>query len=363
MIELDTTQETSADWLARSATAPMPAGSVIAHVPSFAFQSPGGGENQFLETSRSLEGLGIPIRPFCPWIDRLGGARLIHLYGMSREGLELARVAKARGVPVVLSPICWYEPRAFIRLAPSRRSGLIDLGKLLVRTALPGLPGWRRALFDLADAILPNSRAEADQLVRLFAVDARKVRVVPNGVSDRFAGPTTTDGDFVLYTGRIEPRKNVLGLVRACRRQGMPLVVIGDVVPGHEGYGERCRREGHGSIRWVPRVDPDSPVLASAYATCRVFALPSWFETPGLSALEAALAGRAVVITPFGCTVEYFGERVEYARPDRVDEIAGALRRAWIDGPDPTLAGLVRQHFLWPEVARQTAEVYDHVAP
>jgi glycosyltransferase involved in cell wall biosynthesis len=116
-------------------------------------------------------------------------------------------------------------------------------------------------------------------------------------------------------------------------------------------------------VTWLPAVEPDDSLLASAYAAARVFALPSWFETPGLSALEAALAGCAVVITPNGCTREYFGSRVEYARPDRPLEIAAALRRAWISGPGPELSAHVARHFLWPAVAQRTAEVYDHVAP
>ena len=85
-------------------------------------------------------------------------------------------------------------------------------------------------------------------------------------------------------------------------------------------------------------------MLASAYAAARVLALPSWFETPGLAALEAALAGCAVVVTPFGCTREYFGDRVEYARPDRPAEIGRAILRAWRDGPA-----------LWPCGARRLA--------
>ena len=76
---------------------------------------------------------------------------------------------------------------------------------------------------------------------------------------------------------------------------------------------------------WLGRLEHDDPLLASAYAAARVFALPSWFETPGLAALEAALAGCAVVITPFGSTREYFGELVEYARPGRPGEIDQAL--------------------------------------
>src|SRR5207245_1548094 len=131
--------------------------------------------------------------------------------------------------------------------------------------------------------------------------------------------------DFVLFVGRVEPRKNVLGLIRAVARMGVPLVVVGAPPAGHERYAEQCRRAGLGFVRWLGAMEHDDPMLASAYAAARVFALPSWFETPGLAALEAALAGAAVVVTPFGCTREYFGNRVEYARPDRASEIHTAI--------------------------------------
>jgi glycosyltransferase involved in cell wall biosynthesis len=140
------------------------------------------------------------------------------------------------------------------------------------------------------------------------------------------------------------------------------LVVIGDIVPGHEAYGRLCREEGGGAVFWMGRRDHDDPWLASLYAAGRVLALPSWFETPGLVALEAALAGRAVVITPHGCTREYFGDRVGYARPDRPREIARALRSAWDRGPHPDLADHVRSRFLWSHAGRATMEAYDHVA-
>ena len=86
------------------------------------FQAPGGGENQLVQTGRHLEALGVPVRLFSAWTDRLETARLLHLFGMSREGLELAGVARARGVPVVLSPICWNEPRGHRRARAGSRA-------------------------------------------------------------------------------------------------------------------------------------------------------------------------------------------------------------------------------------------------
>ena len=104
-----------------------------------------------------------------------------------------------------------------------------------------------------------------------------------------------------------------------------------------------CRRAGEGLVAWLGRLDHDDPLLASAYAAARVFALPSWFETPGLAALEAALAGCAVVITPYGSTREYFGGLVAYARPRPARrDPRGPSGSAGIDGPDPRLGAAGR---------------------
>jgi glycosyltransferase involved in cell wall biosynthesis len=114
-------------------------------------------------------------------------------------------------------------------------------------------------------------------------------------------------------------------------------------------------------MTWKAPLPHDSTRLASAYAAARVFALPSWFETPGLAALEAALAGCPVVITPYGCAQEYFGDRVHYARPDRPREVMRAIETAWRAAGDPSLRRHVAEHFFWSEVATRTAEVYDEV--
>ncbi|MFO0956203.1 MAG: glycosyltransferase [Isosphaeraceae bacterium] len=351
------------DWLESRCRGPMEPGDVLIHGPSAAFQAPGGGECQLVQTARHLEAIGVEARPFVPWTDRLEQARLLHLFGMSREGLELARAAKARRIPVVLSPIFWFQPGAEIALAdhPLRAAG--RLLRWVVRTIPGPIPDWRRELVALADRLLPNSRAEAGQAVRYLGADRGRIRVVPNGVEARFGAIEPATGrDRVLFVGRIEPRKNLLGLIRAVRPTGLPLEVVGAVPPGREDYAGRCRREGQGFTLWSGACSHDDPSLEGAYARARVLALPSWFETPGLAALEAAMAGCAVVLTPFGSTREVFGERVEFARPGRPAEIRRAVQRAWSRGPDPALRSHVLRHFSWSMVARKTAEVYDEIA-
>jgi glycosyltransferase involved in cell wall biosynthesis len=360
----------TSSWLASRSRGKSPRGSVLLHAPSAAFQAAGGGENQLIQTGRHLDSLGVPIRLFSLWTDRLERARLIHLFGMSHEGLELARVSRAQRVPVVLSPICWYEPRAMLALEPSLPRKIRSLAGWSLRRAMPGLPSWRRELLELADAVLPNSPAEAAQLARLFGVERSKLRVVPNGVRPAIGSADPEpfrrrfgDRPFVLTVGRIEPRKNTLPLITAVRSLGLPLVVIGQAPPRFEDYLRECRGAGSEDVRWMGQLDHDDPLLASAYAAARVFALTSWFETPGLAALEAALAGCPIVVTPYGSTRDYFGDLAEYARPDRVDEIVRAVRNCWENGADPRLAQLIASRYLWPKVAQKTAEVYDRVAP
>ena len=360
---------TTESWIATRSRSECPPGAVLLHAPATAFQSPGGGENQLVQTARHLESLDQCVRLFSPWTDRLESARLLHLFGMSREGLELARMARTRGVPIVLSPICWYELRALAALETDHIRRLTAISGWCLRWITHRVPSWRRELLHLADAVLPNSTAEAKQLARLFGVSRERLHVVPNGVLPEFGTATPElfqerwgSDPFVLSVGRIEPRKNTLGLVRATRRLGLPLIVIGEPAPGYRGYAHECCRAGEGFVTWLGHLDHHDPVLASAYAAARVFALPSWFETPSLAALEAALAGCSVVITPYGSTKDYFGGLVAYARPDRPEEIRHALRTSWDDGPDPRLAPWVATHYLWPNVAQITAEVYDQVA-
>jgi len=368
-LETSDSELSTAAWLASRSQGPFPAGSVFLHAPSFAFQSPGGGENQLVQTGRHLEALDVPVRLFSPWTDRLDHARALHLFGMSREGLELATLARSRGVPVVLSPICWYEPLALWALEPTTTRKLRALGAWSLRRVVPGLPSWRRTLLRMADRILPNSDAEAHQLARLFGVAPARFSIVPNGVLPDFGWSTPDlfhehvgEFEFVLFVGRIEPRKNPLGVIRAARRLGLPLVIVGEAPPRFEDYERLCRREGGERVVWLEPRDHQDPLLVSAYAAARVFALCSWFETPGLSALEAALAGAAVVVTPHGSTRSYFGDYAIYARPNRPEEITSAISKAWREGPAPGLAGRIASNYLWDHVAQKTAEAYDQVA-
>jgi glycosyltransferase involved in cell wall biosynthesis len=292
----------------------------------------------------------------------------LHLLGSEPEHLGVVEVAHRVGRPVVLSTIAWFDLADCWREPWPMTRRVIACGKFMARAACPRLRSWRRDLYHSVDLLLPNSHAEADQLVRYFGVSAKKIHVVPNGAEPRFA-----TGDprpfieavglrhFVLCPGRIEPRKNQLGLIRALRGCGLPIVILGDAVPGHEKYLATCRASADQDVRFMGRIERDDPLLASAYAACRCLALVSWYETPGLVALEAAMSGAPLVLPKGGCAREYFAGHASYVAPNDEEEIRREVLRAFERGRSLSLASLVRKQFSWQAVARATKEAYEKV--
>jgi glycosyltransferase involved in cell wall biosynthesis len=330
-----------------------------------AMLSPGGGEVQMQYTARGLAEQGVRVRFWRPWEERLAEADVVHLFGSQREHLPLVHEARRRGLAVVLSPITWFDWRSLWREPWPMRRRVAACAKFWLRSAAPMLPSWRRELYQACNLLLPNSAAEAEQLVRYFGVDPRRIHVVVNGADERFA-----HGDgrlfarraggfhFVLYSGRIEPRKNQLGFLHAMRGTNVPIVILGDPVPGHEAYHAACRRVAGDNVRFLPRIEHDDPLLASAYAACGCLVLASWYETPGLVALEAGMSGVPLVLPAAGCTREYFGPLAEYVHPTDHAEIRTKVLAALGRPRSPELAAKVREHYSWQAACRATRDAY-----
>jgi len=199
-----------------------------------------------------------------------------------------------------------------------------------------------------------------------FGVPAAKMQELPNGVEERFAAATPDLfvkeyglRDFVLYVGHVGPaRKNVFPMLKAVKKLGVPTVLIGPV--SDTGYANQCMKlvAETPSIKVIPGLAPDSPVLESAYAACDTFVLPSLYETPGLAALEAGLAGAKVCITRYGGTQEYFADHATYLEPASEESIINALEQALALKKDSALRDRIRENYLWPRAGEILAAIY-----
>ena len=330
-----------------------------------AFQNPGGGEVQLMKTKEYLEKRGLEVHLYDQWKDRLRKGDLLHVFGSVKYCYGLMRTAKETGAKVLLSTICWFDWRSAFHTYPNWQQRGLNVLRHLAKVGIPWVPSLRKSMMKLSDLLLPNSEAEANQLVRYFGIRREKIVVVPNGVDSVYekADPKIfwdryTLKDFFLCVGRIEPRKNQLALIRAHRGMERPLVVIGEAVSRYSDYETQCRREAGPNVHFLGYLAPDSELLRSAYAACNTFVLPSWFETPGLAALEAALAGAKIVITNGGPTGEYFGEDAGYVDPSQPSNIRRKMEEMSVQNRNGRLQEHIRQNYLWERVAEKVAECY-----
>ena len=327
-----------------------PPGSVLLHAPSFAFQAPGGGENQLVQTGRHLEAMGIPVRLFSPGPTASKRPGCSISSGCLARGSSWRGSRKSRGLPVVLSPICWYEPLALAALETDLVRKLASLAVWGFRLVAPRIPSWRRELLNLADLVLPNSLSEAAQFVRLFGVARERIRVVPNGVLPTVASASPESVSGAVGCGSVRPLR---GPDRAAqeyaRRWSAPFDrwvcrwwSSARPHPAFRRLRPRLPRAGWGSCRLAGTARPSRSAAGLGLRRGQGLRAAKLVRDARIGRARGRARRSARRDHPYGSTRDYFGDLVEYARPDRPGEIRRAVAKCWEDGPDPRLSRLDR---------------------
>ena len=343
------------------------------------YKDRGGDTTQVLSTADHLRklGLAVDVRLTNEPIDYTS-YDLLHFFNIIRPA-DILRHIRASGKPYVVSTIfvdySEYDKKA--RTGPARLlfrllpGDLIEYLKVVARMLVNGekiispaylLYGQTRSIRKIvkgAAMLLPNSASEYRRLSRHYRVEQR-YHVIPNAMEPMLFIPpgidVHRDGRLVICVGRIEGRKNQLNLIRALNGTDFRLIIIGSPSANQIGYYERCRQEAGPNVSFVPAVSQD--VLAVYYATARVHVLPSWFETTGLSTLEAAAMGCQIVITDKGDTREYFGEHAFYCDPASPASILDAVSRAAATPFDAALQKLILSEYTWQRTGEKTFAAY-----
>jgi glycosyltransferase involved in cell wall biosynthesis len=308
----------------------------------WAFATPGGGEMQILHYRDHLTAQGLSVTLHDPWRPNFDAVDVVHYFSCVGGSVHACDYVHRRGLPLVISPSLWLTATGSV--AP--------LGEI-------------RDQLRLADIIVTNSNAEADQLSERLDLPRERFLPVMNGVDARFGEPVDPapfraafdlPDPFLLCVANIERRKNQLSLIEAGRRLGLPVVMIGHI--REPDYGRAVLSAGGSGLRYLGAMDHADPMLAAAYAACQVFALPSTLETPGLAALEAAAAGAAVVVTAEGSAREYFGDRAVYVDPSDDADIEAGIALALSQPNNFELQKHVLDNFTWPKVTSALVDVY-----
>ena len=239
--------------------------------------------------------------------------RLFHAHALKRLGGEVRTAARLRRKPfvVTLHGGVFDVPEAERQQMMRPIANKPEWGKVF-----GALFGSRRILED-ADQVICVGAGELEKARGQLGHD--RIAYLPNGVdSRRFATgdgaafrkkhQISSEAFVILNISRIDPQKNQAMLLDAfsefVREQPTAvLVLIGpETQPDYAAALRQTiadRRLGS-SVRLLPGLRNDDPMLVQAYHASDVFVLPSRHEPFGIVALEAWSAGKAVLANHVG---------------------------------------------------------------
>jgi glycosyltransferase involved in cell wall biosynthesis len=232
------------------------------------------------------------------------------------------------------------------------------------------LPFYKKHFFAraarAAAVVIVLTESQAEFIERAYRVPRDRIRVVPNGVAQRYFGaPRRSGGDRplqLLFVGRLEVQKNVARLIEALglATEKIELRVVGEG-PLRGELEQRASSLGV-SVEFAGSLFDDD--LLRAYEQADAFVMPSDHEGMPLAVLEAMASGLPVVATDVPGNRELVAGRGLLAAPEPA-ELAAALDRVAADaGFRSTLAeqcSAAAGAYSWDAVADRVELIYREV--
>jgi glycosyltransferase involved in cell wall biosynthesis len=242
--------------------------------------------------------------------------------------------------------------------------------RLYSRYALPGMA--RRA-----QVIITDSAATQSDVISRLHIASDRTRVIHLGLDHKRFYPRDPAQaqmsiqqalgirpPYLLAIGTLEPRKNLLALLRAYAQlePDSPMLVLA----GKQGWGNTPLTETAQQLGIQDRVSftgfvPDA-LLPDLYAGAHLFVYPSLYEGFGLPVLEALGCGTPVITSKLSSLPEVAGDAALLVDPYDIDDLAQQMRnmlfnsdlRAHLRSAGPKQAA----QFTWQRTAQQTLAVY-----
>ncbi|MES1226915.1 MAG: glycosyltransferase family 4 protein [Bacteroidota bacterium] len=338
----------------------------------------GGDTFQVTETAKHLGEIGITADIFLTnqYID-YSMYDALHFFNIIRPADILYHIKKSN-TPFVLSTILinysesdrFYRTGIFGFLSRYLSADQIEYLKTIarfikrkdkIRSVSYLWQGQKRSITEIlnkASMLFPNSKMEYDALVKYYNCDT-SYTVIPNGINSKlFCFDTAIKKDplLVVCAARIEGVKNQLNLIKALNNTQYRLLIIGAPAPNQLFYYKECKKIAASNITFIEQLEQHA--LLNYYNKASVHVLPSWFETCGLSSLEAAAMGCNIVITNKGYTSEYYESYAFYCDPSSTESIFSAIDNAAKAGIPDKLRQKILSQYTWQHAAERIASSY-----
>jgi len=233
----------------------------------------------------------------------------------------------------------------------------------------------RQIIFS-AEKIVASTQKEKSAMSRFYNAPSRKIAVIPCGVNNDLFYPKNrkiarqrlglTDEKCILFVGRIEAIKGLENLIKAVARICFDIPRIKLIVCGGDNpYDIEKLRMLAEQLKIGEHVEFKGSVpheqLAEFYSAADILALPSYYESFGMVALEALACGTPVVASDVGNMAKIIDPGVNgYISPDNTPAQLEVYLKAGLttDFADRQCIVSSIAGYRWDKIARKIVRMF-----
>lgn len=233
-----------------------------------------------------------------------------------------------------------------------------------------------------SERIIVDSNCTKQDVVRYLKVDPQKIRVVHLSASAQFTNNKTQreielvchkfgiQRPYVLFVGNIEPRKNLLRVIKAfakarkAKKLEHHLVIAGSQAWNYPAVNQLIEELNlSGAVNCLNYIDDED--LISLYNGGELLVFPSLYEGFGIPILEAMKCGMPVLTSNLSSIPEVAGNAAYYVDPYQEDQIEAGIATLLGDQKlreDLRVKGFLQAgKFGWKLTAQKTLAVYEEL--
>lgn len=245
------------------------------------------------------------------------------------------------------------------------------------------LNNWTKHSVNKAAHIITISQFSKKDIVKQYSVNKKNITVAYPGYNSEIYKPIKDRGriqeilekykifgEYILFIGTVQPRKNLIKLIEAVAKiENLKLVVVGKTIgQGRQGWMFEKTLNKPTELGIEDRViftgfvaDKDiGQLMNGALAFC----LPSLWEGFGIPVVDAMACGVPVLVSNVSSLPEVVGNAGLTFDPNSVEQIEQAIRAVYGDKKlraSLSKKGLVRaRKFSWSKMARQVIKVLEN---
>ncbi len=239
------------------------------------------------------------------------------------------------------------------------------------------LTNWTKYSVLNSKKVITISESSKNDIIKFYKVPQEKVEVVYLGLKEIKMEESKKElqefgikGKFILFVGTLQPRKNIVRLIKAYAllsdklKEEYQLVIVGKKGWLYDEILEAPRKFGVEDRTLFLDYVTDND-LPSFYKKAEVFVLPSLYEGFGLPILEAMRYGCPVLTSNVSSLPEAGGDAALYFNPEDIEDISQKLEKVLNDSDLRSKMkekGLIHyKNFTWDKAAKKVLKIVESI--